>query len=120
MANLKHSLSAVVVVLFIILTVGSGESDSDSKSLKASVSFTGTQFVIQNNDAFDYPNARITINNNYSLNATLSAGETYTVGMMQFSDKNGNRFTANQKPLNVSISSRLDDGSHGFYSASWD
>jgi len=62
----------------------------------------------------------LTINGDYKLNVPkLSAYETYTVGMMQFTDKKGNRFGITQKPLNVSIISRNAKGKHGFYSASW-
>ncbi len=122
MIKKQHLFSAIVILLFVLFTVGSGESgesDGGSKTLNASASFTGTQFVIINSDSFDYPDATITINGKYRLNATLQAGETYTVGMMQFADRQGTRFSINQKPLNISISCRLEDGSHGFYHASW-
>jgi len=50
---------------------------------------------------------------------TLKAGETYTVGMLQFADKDGNRFSMMQKPQKFSIWCDLGDGKNGFYYATW-
>jgi len=62
----------------------------------------------------------MTVNGKYHLRGyTLDAGEIYTVGIMQFADKDGNRFTALMKPQNFSISCSTSKGS-GFYYATWE
>jgi len=116
----------VVVILIIVFSTDWDSSDSSSPNssstvdLKASVSFTGTQFVITNGDVFDYRNATMTVNKKYKLKGyTLSAGEVYTVGMMQFADKDGNRFTALMKPQSFSISCDVG-GKSGYYYGTWE
>ncbi len=119
--KITYLLSVLTIGLFIFLAYG---SDDDGESLivdlNASVSFTGTQFEIKNNDTFDYNNAKLELNGDYVLRGyNLKAGETYTVGMMQFADKNGNRFTALQKPQSFSIWCDLSSGKNGFVYAEW-
>lgn len=88
--------------------------------MNASVSFTGTQFVIKNNDSFDYNNAKLEINDKFILKGyNLAAGETYTVGMLQFADDDGNRFNMMVKPQRFSIWCDLGGGKNGFYYAEW-
>ncbi len=109
-----------VVIFRVCSSIMNTDSESNNVVLKAQVDFTGTQFVITNNDSFDYNDVTISINGDYKLNVPkLSAYETYTVGMMQFADKKGNRFNLSQKPLSVYISSRNANGKYGYYSASW-
>ena len=119
--KVTYLLSILAIGLFIFLAYGSDDNgESSTVDLNASVSFTGTQFVITNNDSFDYLNAKLEINGTYELTGyTLKAGETYTVGMMQFADKKGNRFTALQKPQKFSIWCDLASGENGFYYAEW-
>ena len=91
--KITYFLSVLAIGLFIFLAYGSDDDgESSTVDLNASVSFTGTQFVIKNNDSFDYNNAKLELNGDYVLKGyNLKAGETYTVGMMQFADKKGNR-----------------------------
>ena len=119
--KITYFLSVLAIGLFIFLAYGSDDDgESSTVDLNASVSFTGTQFVIKNNDSFDYNNAKLELNGDYVLKGyNLKAGETYTVGMMQFADKKGNRFTALQKPQNFSIWCDLSSGKNGFYYAEW-
>jgi hypothetical protein len=125
MKNFKlkyHLFSALAVGFFLLLAFGSSNSNSESSppDLKATVSFDGTQFVIKNNDNFDYNNAKLEINDKYVLEGyTLKAGQTYTVGMMQFADKDGNRFTMMQKPQRFYIRCKLPSGEYGSYYAGW-
>lgn len=116
-----YILSVLAIGLFVILAYGSDDDgESSTVDLNASVSFTGTQFVIKNNDSFDYNNAKLELNGDYVLKGyNLKAGETYTVGMLQFADKKGNRFTALQKPQKFSIWCDLSSGKNGFYYAEW-
>lgn len=94
-------------------------------SLNASVKFTGTQFIITNNDSFDWRNVELEINpgllkSGYKLNAgVMSAGHTYTVGALQFAKPDGTRFNPfSIKPQSISISCDTPRG-EGFYSGKW-
>lgn len=116
-----YILSVLAIGLFVFLAYSSDDGgESSTVDLNASVSFTGTQFVIKNNDSFDYNNAKLELNGDYVLNGyNLKAGETYTVGMLQFADKKGNRFTTLQKPQKFSIWCDLSSGKNGFYYTEW-
>ena len=100
---------SIGILALIIWALSTSDDSSSSPSpttvdLKASVTFTGTQFIITNGDAFTYRDATLTVNGKYRLrNVTLDAGEVYTVGMMQFADRQGNRFTSLMKPQSFSI-----------------
>lgn len=97
---------AVIVVLIVIgilidsLTLGDNTEESSSSliDLKASVIFDGAQFIISNNDNFDWTNIKFEINSGlltggYILRASqMGAGETYTVGALQFAKGDGERF----------------------------
>jgi len=94
-------------------------------NLNAVVQFSGTQFIITNNDSFDWSNVELEINpgmlkSGYKLNAKLmSAGQTYTVGAMQFAKPDGTRFNPfSIKPQSISISCNTQKGK-GFYSGKW-
>jgi len=119
--KINYLLSVLAIGLFVFIAYGSDDNgESSTVDLNASVSFTGTQFVIKNNDTFDYNNAKLELNGDYFLKGyNLKAGETYTVGMMQFADKKGNRFNALQKPQKFSIWCDLSNGKNGFYYAEW-
>lgn len=100
-------MKTFLTILAICFLVGCDfEESSDYKlDFTPSVSFTGTQFIIRNNNGFDYNNTVLRINSKYSYNAgTLRGGETYTVGMMQFADSKGNRLMPSIKPLTIYIS----------------
>jgi len=95
-------------------------------NLNASVRFTGTQFVITNNDTFNWRNVKLEINpgllkSGYKLNvALIKAGETYKIGAMQFAKGDGTRFNPFlTKPQSISISCSTPKG-EGFYSGGWE
>src|ERR1039458_4380089 len=130
---MKKLLTAIIVIAVIYL-IGKGcdnattgddkKTDSSSSSstitLNATVEFTGTQFVITNNDNFDYKNAKLTLNKKYKIEGfNLKAGETDKGGMMTFADGDGNRFTTMQKPQSFDIWCDLDGGKKGFYYGTW-
>lgn len=118
---------AILAIIVIIAALCSRNDSTTNKSnetssvdLKASVTFTGTQFVITNNDNFDYLKVKMELNDDYYLYSdVMEAGQVYTVGMLQFADKKGNRFDIMQKPLSFSISCKLTGGRNGFYFGSW-
>ena len=129
----------VIVVVFVVLAFIGALVDSDSGSssssrssrsstadLNAAVRFTGTQFVIQNNDSFDWTNVKLEVNakgfsSGYVLNVPrISAGQTYTVGAMQFAKSDGERFDPfSHKALTFTIWCDTQRG-NGFYSGKWD
>lgn len=111
----RHLLSILSMVFFLILAYGSDDDKSTNCELKASVVFTGTQFEISNNDNFDYVESQFEVNDKYRLFITIPAGKTYSVGMMQFADSDGNRFNLMQKPQTVSIKATHDGTSCIYY-----
>jgi hypothetical protein len=119
--RITYLMSILAIGFFIFLAYGSDDDgESSSVDLNASVSFSGTQFVITNNDTFDYNNAKLEVNGDYVLKGyNLKSGETYTVGIMQFADSDGNRFTLMKKPQKFSIWCDLGNGKNGFYYATW-
>ncbi len=98
----------VVFLIFVALgAIGVLFSSPDEKeeskppiqrNFKASVRFTGTQFVITNLDDLDCQNAKMEINGGIFKGGyvyegyILEAGETYEVGAMQFTKSDGARF----------------------------
>jgi len=124
-------LVALVAVVMWICGVFKTEKKPETPSkplyvdLNASVRFTGTQFIITNNDTFDWRNAELEINpgllkSGYKLNAGLmSTGQTYTVGAMQFAKPDGTKFNPFLiKPQSINISCDTPKGK-GFYSGGW-
>lgn len=94
--------------------------------LKATVKFTGTQFVITNNDNFDWTNVELKLNSGlifggYVLKTQrMIAGETYTVGAMQFAKDDGTRFNpSTTKALNLFIWCDTPKGNGSCY-GDWD
>jgi hypothetical protein len=136
----------VIIGLFItsgVVTVASKSSDNQRPvpqkpvavesppappartELSASVRFTGTQFVITNNESFDLTNIKMEINGGifsggYELRHNrMKANETYTVGALQFADSDGKRFNPFQmKPQKFTISADSSIG-HLFYVGGW-
>lgn len=127
----------VVIIVFIALgVIGSLFSSPDKKEekgkpsptpvierdFKASVRFTGTQFVIANLDNLDCQNAEMRINNDYVYGEkgyTLYAGDTYEVEAYQFFKSDGARFNPEFKhifeikPKNYSILCRGNNALNG-------
>jgi len=69
-----------------------------TKILKAEIRFDGSQFIITNNDSFDWTDVKFKLNEGiikagYRLNVDrIKAGNTYTVGALQFTKPDGTRF----------------------------
>jgi len=109
---------------------GSGSSSSSESSteyLKCSVKYTGTQFVITNNDSFDWSNVKLEINSSglksgYILQTSvIRAGQTYKVGAMQFAKKDGEKFNPfTHKALKFTVWCDTPRGKNGFYMGSWE
>lgn len=135
---LRHVISMFMLSFLLFLAAGStdsgdsgGSSSSSSSSsstidLNASVRFSGTQFIIQNKDSFDWTNVKLEVNSKtfssgYILKSgRMTAGETYTVGALQFAKSDGEKFNPfTHKPLNFSIWCDTPKGK-GFYYGSWE
>jgi hypothetical protein len=124
----KHAVSLVLMGFLIITAIGTTDTEdstSDSVDLNANVRFTGTQFVIENKDSFDWTNVTLEVNGStfssgYKLKVSrLEAGETYTVGAMQFAKSDGEKFNPiTYKVQSIYISCDVPNGT-GWYSGSW-
>jgi len=131
---------AVLVLWLVITTIGRSNGERPipklapskpsparaSSELNASVSFNGKQFIIKNADSYDWSNVRLEVNGGiisggYQLRQDLmKAGETYTVGAMQFADSDGKRFNPFQmKAQKFRITASVPGGS-GYYIAEWE
>ena len=94
-------LAVIAVILFFVIKSCVG----DTKKMNASIAFTGTQFVITNNDSIPYNDVKMTLNGIYHLQvAYFPANKVYTVGILQFADDAGNRFKLGMKPQKITIS----------------
>ena len=119
----RHPILTVLLILFfspfILISMISNASQNNKdangnpvptkqQELNASVNFTGTQFVITNNEKSDCEAAVIKVNDSFELDGyTLAAGHTYTVGAAQFTKGDGTRLDPFEtKPLNFSIGCR--------------
>lgn len=106
------------LVGFLVGLTGSYKNDATptperKKDLNVNVNFTGTQFVITNHEEFPCQNSMMEVNGGlfkggYSMDGyILEAGQEYTVGAAQFTDKDGVRFNPfNIKPQSFSVSCR--------------
>ena len=114
-------LSIVAIVVLIMVFTGAfgsknGNEEPGYVDLNAQVRFTGTQFVIVNEDSFDWLDVKLEVNpgtlsKGYELRVPrLEAGATYTVGVMQFTKSDGTRFnpvTTNRKASPSSVRHRI-------------
>jgi hypothetical protein len=108
-------MAGAVLLLVTMCMIGVSKPSSTasaSKDLSAQVAWSSTQFKITNKDAFPWTKVRIRVNDKFTLKTdTMEAGETYTVGMAQFADDNGNRFNPFQNNV-LSISIDSSEGSY--------
>lgn len=81
-----------------------------TKTLKAEIRFDGSQFIITNNDSFDWIDVKFKLNEGiiktgYRLNTDrIKAGHIYTVGALQFAKPDGTRFNPiTMKPQSMFI-----------------
>lgn len=111
-------LIAVVFVLFTLAVVYGGSISSDYVDLKASVKFDGTDFVITNNDDFDWIGVRLYVNTHYyAYLRTIPANETYYVMARQFAKEDGTRFNPILiKPTHFSIWCDTPEGTAWWFS----
>ena len=123
-------LVLVIIVYFIMFnpfTSQEKETQPSSIYLNASVRFTGTQFIIENNDNFDWFNVKMEVNGSFLKGGfilktdRMKAGETYTVGALQFAKKDGTRFNpVTYKPQKFDISCDTLKGEDAFWAGGWE
>jgi len=128
------SILFVAVIFVLIMVYCSSKNGTVSKpsilDLKASVHYTGTQFIITNQDSSDWLNVEMKINagllgGGYSMKyPIMEAGRTYTFDAVHFAKSDGTRFSfLTVKPHLFSIYSRDRDDIKGrikgSYHAQW-
>jgi len=131
--NVGIGCLAIIIIVAVIYFIAelrpkkSGTSSSESSfiHLSAKAQFTGTQFVITNNDSFNWTNVELELNeglirSGYKLTSqVMAAGQTYTVGALQFAKTDGTRFNPFQiKPQSITITCDTPRGK-GIYTGSW-
>ena len=118
----SKAVKIIVGVVVLLLVVGAivsvaGSGSSESKTLNAAVSFDGTQLTITNEDTYDWHNVDMQLNSGtfdngfeYKPGIVMMAGQTYTVGCMQFAKGDGTRFNPyTYKAQNIWISCDNDN-----------
>ena len=130
-------LKVTVVGILIFIAIFSSKSlrkpseanlsSESTVSLKAKVNFTGAQFVISNNDSFDWTNVELqikleTIGSNFSLRIPkIPAGKTHTIRAAEFTEKNGACFDPySMKPEKFRIWCDTPTRKIGSYYAGWE
>jgi hypothetical protein len=124
----------IIAVIAVIWIIGefSGSKNSSSSTppvqeikLNAAVRFDGAQFILTNNDAYNWTDVEVEINgglikSGYILKVDLiEAQKTYTVGALQFAKPDGTRFNPfSVKPQSIFITAKTRRGD-GSYSGSW-
>jgi hypothetical protein len=113
--KLKAIHYILIFVVSITLGLGIGtilgkQSGTQAKSeiasyLKGDVKFNNVEFLITNYENFNWTRVRFILNDKYYLETdVVAAGSSYTVGMAQFADKNGQRFNPfTMKPMTMHI-----------------
>ena len=112
------ALVAIPVVGFAIHS-GVGTTNGGASVITPDVNFDGTQFTIQNQDAYDWTNVNISIESTYNLTvATMSAGQIYNFLANQFVAGNGTRLDPAQvvTGTTMDITCALPDGSMATWS----
>ncbi|MBN2181270.1 MAG: hypothetical protein JW715_05100 [Sedimentisphaerales bacterium] len=129
----------VIAVILICISILSSSSTKNSKMGKAKpseestvrlntkVTFTGTQFIIYNNDTFDWTNVELQIilepyGRNYSIEIPrMPAGKEQRIRATEFVRQDETRFDPyKMKPKRFRIWCDTPTGEKGSYFAGWD
>lgn len=101
-------------------------AQSSTVKLKAKVTFPGVQFIISNNDSFDWKNVKLeiipdSIEERYRLSTPIIlSGETYTADATKFLNNKGIHFNPDKmKPRKFWILCDTPAGRSGSYMADW-
>lgn len=120
MKGISKASLLLMAVLFQLACFGGDSTSKPPPELNAQVQFNGTQFVITNKDSFDWRNVKMELNEMFELmHDRMVAGQTYTVGAMQFAKTDGTRFNPFQmKNQKFSIKAETPNGT-AWYFGSW-
>lgn len=136
-ARCPFALQFIVVILICIALLSgtsmrksrSGEVKSSGDSnirLNATVKFTGAQFVIYNNDSFDWTNVELqimleTYGSNYNVKVPkIPAGKMQTIRATEFTKQDGSCFDPyKMKPKRFLIWCDTPTRENGSYFAGW-
>lgn len=99
----------VTAVVALSLSLDEPTTLPSTESISAAITFTGSQFEIRNTGTEAWANITMDINDGYELTeASLNAGQTLTVGALQFARKDGTRFNHYQvKPTRFAIGANV-------------
>ena len=117
--KIAYTLSFVIVGVLIFFIYRSYAKDDNSMvHLHASVHLEGNRIVIANKDSFDYLNTQLTVNKYYKITGyNLKAGETCSIGQVEFFLNARRRMPLNLKPRKFSIWCDLYNGKKGYFTA---
>ncbi len=94
-------------------------------TLKAIVDFNGSQFIVTNNDDFDWTDVQLEVNSGIIRSGyvfkmrRMNAGVTYTIGARRFAKGDGTRFNPlATKPQKFLIMCDTPQGK-GFWTGDW-
>lgn len=76
-------------------------SPEASTDLSPEIHWNGSQLIITDKDDFDYNNAVIELDGDYTykVGQPIEAGQTYTIGLMEFANSDGIRFNPFQMKI---------------------
>lgn len=114
----------VFAFIVILLAVGISQCSVPSApkvELQAAVRYAGTQFIISNNNDFDWNNVALELNDTFALTVDyIPAGDEYSVSAIQFTKNDGTRFNpVLQKPLKFDITVKDANGQMSFWHGGW-
>ena len=105
---------------------GTGSTEETTVTLNAAARVSSTQFIITNNDSWNWTNVTIELNSGllrggYKYRAnTIEHGKSITVGLANFAKNNGERFNPfSIKAQNVTITCDAPNDKSGFYYGEW-
>ncbi len=126
----------VIIVVAVAIALVSEEEEKSTETgktsvteeapkaeiLKAEIRFDGSQFIITNNDNFDWTDVKFQLNEGiiragYRLNTDrVKAGHIYTVGVLQFAKPDGTRFN----PITTKPQSMFIFCDQGSWNGEWE
>ena len=113
---MKEKSANLFTVIILILLVGgcvklcSTDENAPDERLNLKINFTGLQLHITNLDSIGYRDLNLQINDKYDYSfGVLPAGETIELGVLNFSDKEGNRMKIGVKPRKVDVECYRND-----------
>lgn len=102
--NKKGFASFVILAIIVLVVV---KSCSSEKMENVTLKHSQSQIIIVNESSEIYTDVSVLINDKYKAKFDeLPSNGTYTIGLMLFSDKDGNRYNMTMKTHKVYISSK--------------